>query len=1279
MPAVTLSWGEYVLGLALKAADQPQEAWEIFVRLARDPAVPEGRRAYAGWEAASLLQKSDPAEATKLLLETLHCENDVRAQQYTLLAELLLQQGRGDELSTQLQTLLAEPSPQLDEILAALGQSATDLLAGDDPARGRELVRRLEDAARGGKFADRADKALGEARSQMNALATTRFIQTHLKDFLAQHPLPADDPSRPETSPKADRAELTREMNAKDADGATEVSLRDGLELLTGFPPDKDFSRVLWQTAAFADWRERTRPQPVDGALLDELLNLCDRLPATDHNRYEGQFLRAKRLERLHDLPGALRLYTGLRDDPALPVTFQGALHDRLGKALESQGDLRGALAVYRDVETEAANLPSAADSLLRAAFIHLSFNERPEAFRLFDLLAKVDAATLDKAATARQIKELVALTRDHAKAEAYWNDAARWSGQWHDFLRDTAPELLADDDRVVPAIADLTEWGRQIGQAARDKDQVGTVRAFRIGVHAARWQPGMTIEVGDIALHGGKFLPADFVGPVRRLVIAIGEGYALDASESSRKNQVMLTTNLLDGNQADRALEITTEFRRRDGTPGDKSALAMTRIWALSVQQTGGDVGPAITALEEQLASPALAADRSSTVSILAQLYIRAGRTSDEEKLLAREVDNPVIKGSAEASRVLGDRLTALRGEGSASAKFSQTVAHWLETHRPAWYDYAGPKDLNDPKLADTEAFLRTPPTDFTKAEIIKGQMLIACDAAQPLDRKTSAWHDAVHLLLQLCQTNQQARELVDSILEEPGFSENVRTTAVFAAMSAADEKMQAAEFAHWSHDPLAAKFNEAGRAARAALRVTLDACASNSAAEVEAAGRLLLQKPVGASELHALSQTFGRCLSMQAFPEAERLSKLAATMEVKSGVKQTRASVQLDFLRRLREAQRWAPVQSELRRLTLEHFAPETIERPAVLDQWCNGYALDDLPARDAQAVRLWQLQTWNWNEADLRFWRALIRQLPPDPAGQELAQRLQVAMLRLTTSDPDRAEAVETVQNSTDSDDPGLRQWLAETLKPYHDTRWPETYAAVRMGEIRIALRVGEPIDLVSELESVQNSPVVKRYGQHLSVQHYLQKKDTVRLKTALDALSPEELLRREGLPVNIPALELVDRADEATLARETARTELTRAFLKSWSEGSGTEATLVYRLLAQLPESDPARAIPDHWLEGCLGLIRDERTALSLRMHDAHFRKDWPTLAAVAAEAVAAFPTVYAFYYYQGEALYALGRKEEARHPLEIFVQYSKNDQEYDEAQGWLREISTVSSR
>ena len=614
------------------------------------------------------------------------------------------------------------------------------------------------------------------------------------------------------------------------------------------------------------------------------------------------------------------------------------------------------------------------------------------------------------------------------------------------------------------------------------------------------------------------------------------------------------------------------------------------------------------------------------------------------------------------------------------ASLQFSQAVEHWLAAHKPDWFDYASPRSLDDPALRDPAAFLDEAPAAWCRAEVIKGELLIAASGSQPLEREVTAWNTAVDDLLPLCQTRQESRALVESVIAENGFTDEVRTQAVWLGAMAAADHLHSAEFEHWAHDPRAEKLDGSDRAAIEATRKMLIACTAEDASPaIEAASREILRKPVGYWEARALRTLFFYCLRAGAFPTAERLTRLYAHMEMAPDCGETRTKFRSERMKHLREARRLAPLFDELRRLTLEHVPAERIQRPAILDEWSNTDNLDDLSDEDAQQTRLWQIKTRTWGVQNFVFWTKFMNGLASTPQEQEFGRSLKTTLLRLTTTDRERLMAVGAVQDSTDTDTLDGRQWLDETLRSYRDpVKWPLTYAVIRVGEIRVALRAGEPIDLAGRVRALQALPKAKQYGEMMTVEHYLQVHDVVNLGKALDATPPDVYLQSEWLTIAIPALELAGRSDAADRAREIARGELGRAFLRSWSEGVGQDAYTAFRLVKELFRGNDEDPIPAHWVEGCLARIRNRSDSFRLRLDAARYRKDWPTQARLAAEAITAFPTDYFFYYDQAEALYMTGHKEDARHPLEIYTRFSKNEPEYPQAMEWLREVNGPSS-
>ena len=107
--------------------------------------------------------------------------------------------------------------------------------------------------------------------------------------------------------------------------------------------------------------------------------------------------------------------------------------------------------------------------------------------------------------------------------------------------------------------------------------------------------------------------------------------------------------------------------------------------------------------------------------------------RTADEESLLKREMENAQIKAVPSDIQGITGRYQQLTQSGQESGQFSRAVDKWLRERKPAWFDFAEPKSLSDPRLADLDTVLKNPERSFSEPEIVKLDLLhvaTACSA---------------------------------------------------------------------------------------------------------------------------------------------------------------------------------------------------------------------------------------------------------------------------------------------------------------------------------------------------------------------------------------------------------------------------------------------------------------------------------------------------------------------------------------------------------------------
>ena len=1260
LDAEDAAWGEYMLAITLKDAGQTDEALKLFERIGSRTQLSPPRRAWSAYQRARIHEAKSATAAIKALRECLALESEAQPAGFTLLAKLLLVDGRSGDLKKEVKQLLGKKPPQLVAILTRLAESAGELLPADKAAQRAELMQILEGAEKSADLGPRFAEALGAARESIRAAGVAERIRDSLKKHLAAHPVakPAAAPAELKSP-----ADFARAIAAAEKNGKPELAVAYGLELLTRFEPDADFSNHLWIATNHADWKERVRGEPEP--LLPMLLGLCDQLPPDTDAHVDGKLLRAQGCARRGDLAGAQKIHEDLLRQPQLAPGFRVAVLGRLAGNFETRRDYRKALEIYQTLEAE-IKFGAAKNALLRAVFLQLAMGGRDEALRVLGLLGDRPPDALRQAGSGAQIIELTALAKDKAKAAAYWDAAAKWWPAWLALEEKFGLKPLGDE-LLIPAIPDLADFGAGIGTAVRGKDRAAFFAALRQIAHAARWQPGMTIELFSIIAYVPPLAPA-LAGDVRKFAITVFENFASDDPELQRKNQLFGAAHCIDTAQSARALEIVRAFHEKPPVD-DAIAHAMARLWALAAQGDKGELPKAAAALEKTLASPNLREDRALSVGVLADLYRRAGRTEDEEKLLRRELENPQIKAVAAGVQQLTARLDQLAQTGEESRRFATAVANWVKKCAPAWWAFAEPKSLDDPRLANLEAVLKIPGQSFVGPEIIKLQVLATTAPTLSYESRQRAFLEALTSLAGLARTSDETRALYDAVLADADFPEPLRTDALWRAMVDARYEERAADFAALRTHPLAAKLGDRAKSAIEIYRSAL-AVDTTSPEAIVAYCEQLLAKEINPSSLDELRLFQLRLVAMSQTEAAEKIYRGLGDAVFDSEVESGKAALQMEFLKAQTYAKKWAPLISAMRALVLARHPADTIKEPEIYGRLSDRRDLDWIEEGVAQQVRLWQIKTWRTDLGNFAFWRAFVLDLPPGDASRKLAFDLIAAALEHAPGDTERAGAILFANGAIDGDNAELRRTLADLIKPYRQAEnFPATYGQIRMHEFHVALRTGGVADFDRELAGVPAAGAAA-FGNMIKLRHYVQKRDLPALRKTLESISPDELLSERLLAYALRAFELTGMKDELALARTAAKKAVYRGVLAAWVSLDPHEFFRAYDLVDALHDSTE---LPRDWFKSSTAQILNRRASLSIRASDDYQRQDWPALLQTADEAIKALPTYYHFYWFRGEALYRLDRQPEAVEPLRIYVRHARDELEFPLATERLREL------
>jgi len=1253
------AWGEYMLAITLKDAQQPAEALKIFERLSGNGAISQRRRAWSSYQRARLLEGKSATSAIKAVREGLAFDTDAQPISFTLLAKLLIMDGRIADLKKEIKQLLEKKPPQLGAVMTRLAESAGNLLPTEKGAQRGELMQILEDAQKSAELGAGYGEALQSSQESIRAAGAAERIRENLKKYLAKNPLPELDKT---AAGWKTRAEFSRGVADSEKNRKPELCLRYGMELLARFEPNGEFPMSLWKATSHADWKERLYNEPEP--LLPVLFDLSDQLPVDDDAYIDGRFLRAKVCLRHGDVEGAQKIHEELLQIPTLSRAFKVTAHSRLADNLETRRDYAKALEIYRTMEGE-IEFVGAKDALLRAALLNLEMNARAEALRILELLAARSADAIKQASTGAQIAELAELTKDRQKAEAYWDASAKWWPAWLD-LEQKFGLPPQNGEQIVPVIPDLEGLGVEVGNAMRGKDREAFFRVTRRLAHAARWQPSMAMEFLSILTYVPGMDPPH-AEEVRKFAVTITGLFVTENPDLIRRNLMYGAMNCIDTAQSGRALEIIHTFQEKPALD-DPIAHAMARLWAIAAQRENRDLAPATAAVEKALASPALL-ERGLTVGILANLYRRTGRAEDEEKLLKREIADPRIKEVDADLQALTARYREVTQAGEESKQFSIAVENWLKKWKPAWYDFAEPKKLEDPRLSNLETVLKDPSHLFSDPEIVKLDLLVAVSSAQSYERRQDAFLDALGRLADRALTSEETRDVYEPLLADAAAPESLRVEALWHATLNARLEERKADFEKLRAHPLVAKFNERTKNAVDVFHEGL-AVDSSSPEAIAAFCERLMQKELVWASLMELRDSQARLLALEKFEAAEKIYRRLATADVGPDAHISKTSLQMEFLTALNRAKKWAPATSAMRAVVLAQYPEETIREPAVLAMLHNRHNLDWLEEGTVRQVRLYQIKNRDYEPADFTIWRSFLRSLPASDASRKLGLDMIAAALEHAPGDSERASAIAFGAGVIDVDDAGQRNGFIELVRPYRKAEeFPVTFGEIRLNELFTALRTGEPVDLEFDFAHLHR-PGAAGMANRTKLRHYVQTRDAAALRKMVETIGPDELLSDRLLDLSLRAFAITGMNDELELARDTAKKSMYQAVLQSWHTVRSydiADANELAELLGDVP------GLPEAWFHDTAARTTSRLGSETICAGWSCLHQEWPRLLQISDEALANFPTHYHFHWFRALALYHLDRKPEAIEPLRIFVRYSKDEAEYPKAMEMLKEL------
>ncbi len=1248
----TRAWAEIYDGLALRDMKQRAEALTRFERVARDEKLTPGRRADAAPYAADILAEKDGAAARALLLEICMLPGGAEAPVQGRLARLHLDAGLDAELTAHLRKLVEERPDSCEQELADLLEQARNWRHAGAADGWNRLVAAVA--------AVRPQPAAGlqEALHALRTQAAAALLHDRVKTALGEAPFAALLPTEPlGTDVAATSREIDRAVSQKEAVSALQLTLGSLRQQDLG----ENFFRRLWQAANYADWLQRQDASKIDPTVPGKILDWCAELPPDNDYFVEGQLLRATRLARTGDATGERKVLQGLRNNPDVSTGFHLHLDLRIAASCEAAGDYAGAVEHYRRIEIHATAEDRAASGLLRAVLLHLHQGNDEEALRILAILKTVPDAVLARTTAPAQIRELRTLLETGHAADV-WAAGRAW---WSDWLAFAAPlgGSATDLATVIPVIEDLEQLGARLGEAKRAKDRTAYYRQLTTLTSAARWMPSLGSELGSLFSTSAE-VDTTQATRLRALLIRQLMMPHPRAIENHAERQLQQAIHCIDGGQPAEALRVIAEYRADHPAP-HAYAQAMNRLRGLAALAVKQDLEATAAALAADLADTTYTVQRAPAARILSDILIQLGREKDEEEMLRREVAHPAVLADKARHDLLAARLSQLVGERD----YAREINTWLKSLDVPWLDHVDPAGLDDPRLHNLDEAIASAAQHFAPVEQAKLHWLAATDLRRAREDREKSVRLLFNQLLQLSPTYTRLNLVVTRTADHPGLDDNTRITAVWVALLVLSDEGRAEDYQRWRAHPYCERFNAGTKKnlARVDRWMAIDRRSAPAilklAEELTADGLDEFTGQLMGDLFAALVQT-GDYAALDAFVEQSGRWRLPADSRF------TSAAIKLEFARRVRQAKAFGRVFDRLSEMALARYPTPADGMPAVYRDLRVRPVLAKASPEETRQMCLHLLKERRASRASLDVFGAYLSSLVREPDAVKQIDELFAAAIAAADSDALRQEIIQLFIGHVDTDNPGVREALRRTIaREINPTQNPAAALTAAFFESKIADRLGDTAKAEGVLLGFTD-PMAVGLRQLIGLEMQNRRGDLPALRRSVESLPAQVLLSPRTLPISIEAYTKLGMKEELQAARSQARVEVRKHVAQSWAAHDPDSRSLALLLAEVLAEPD---LLPPAWAEHLQKNLPGSFERETVAVTRASLLRDWPATLAAATILNRDFPTHYHFYWHRAKAAAELGRKDEAREALTVYLQYSKDEKQYVEAQALAKKL------
>lgn len=1264
--------GDYVLAIALRGLERKDEALEILKKITEEKQVSAFRRSWAHAIRSDILKANDPAKALADAKAGLALEDGDMEGLLVQLAELRGRLEQGPAFKADLDELLARQNSGTPAAMTNLAGAAEEW-AVSQPEVASVLVPVLEDVGQNGAFGDRYDERVASIKNRLNAHLSHGTVREKLAAWLKLHPEALPDWEVPADlkTPEDFTAAIEKELSsgAKSADRLIKLSV----ESLLRFPPGPWYAERMWRAVSYVDYHDRNQEGKEPPELLGFLLDLCEETPESNEANTEARFIRAQVLTRRGDLEGAGKVLARLVEQKGLEPGYVTTAIERYAENCLERGDSASALATWKKLEPHLL-FHSAPTELLKACLVALETGREAEALQFTALLRKVQPSVIGKTEAVEHVRSYLQFARNDEVLKAWWTHSARWWPRWKE-LEDRQMEGAADKKVVVPLVPNLQAFGARIRELNENGETAEMMRMLRLLGHAARWQPSMAVELAGMITVLPQIGQARLVPEVRRVIISIYEEGGVEDPDQDLKLALWAAVSMLDGGRPADGRDLARKYVEKYG-PSSLVGEAMLRLWSVGADMTGEQVPDVVAALEKVLAKPTRNHnERARTVTSLASLYRKQERRDAELALLQKEVKNPDTLRGGELVTPLRSRLEFLENSAADGNGARLAVEDWLKAGKPGWFDFVGPKDLQDPKAANPYDAIIPGKGNLQSAERARLCVLLARDDKQPDDRRQAAASLLGWYSVELARTQSQAEAWINALKDNKGLTKAARSRVFAAAMRMAFFSDLRELMLAYQRDPILDTLSDVERQEV----LVIQAYAMLGRADMKGASEMaesLLKEPLESVSAEAVVRCIRRLAEGGKVEEARRLYKALGQARFGEETSRQKSAIQLSALKGINYMVKLAPVQAALKDWFMASPLAKAPEGAPPAPRLFRIELVESLPAEEAMQVYREWIRTDSWPKIQgLDFWTGLVHTLPVTQDQPELVLGMLGVAMDKAPEDAMRADLIGRARYLVDIDDAPTRAKLEEFLKPWRARAdLPLCQDSLRLHDLNVKLRIGQEVDLFGSLAGLKESNT-QRMGRASALRAFTVREDKASLKRMLDGMSTDELMSPPCLDEAVLAYTLLGMTDEAELAREQALQELDDALTSAWAGPLQTGALSPLSMAMIL--SEPGR-VPEAYSKEMAALLTSPREKLLFRGFDARLRGRWEECAKLAAEGIRLYPTFYDFYVMHGLACAELGRTAEAEKSLTTFLKYDHNTHDSKAAQMRLEKLKAAAA-